>query len=77
MNTREIYRDEQKVVPVGTTDILNGDELTRNSPAPAVMVAQQSDLASLDGYPAGTIAYTAGFKAMWQLGLDGSWVSLM
>ena len=28
-------------------------------------------------YPPGTVAYTAGFKAMWQLGANGVWVSLM
>lgn len=77
MNERELSRDEQKVVQVGTTDILNNGELIRNSPAPAVMVENQSALTGLVDYPAGTIAYTAGFKAMWQKSAAGTWVSLM
>ena len=77
MNEKELNRDDPKVVHIDTTDILNGNELTRNSPAPSVMVTNQSALSSLSDYPAGTIAYTAGFKSMWQKGMTGTWVSLM
>lgn len=36
-----------------------------------------NDLSLLnEHYHPGTIAYTAGFKKMWQLGVDDSWVSL-
>lgn len=42
-----------------------------------VMVTAKSDLASLSGYEPSTIAYTAGFKNIWQLGADGNWVAII
>lgn len=42
----------------------------------SVMVTAQSDLANLEGYLPGTVAYTAGFANVWQLAANGTWVSL-
>lgn len=51
--------------------------LIRGDNAPAVMVTGAGDLAEMAAiYPPGTIAYTAGFAAMWQLAADGSWASI-
>ena len=55
----------------------HGQTLVKDTPAPSVLVSSQSDLAELPAYPAGTIAYTAGFKAMWQLSAAGEWVSVL
>lgn len=63
--------------PVSVNDVVRGDDLTPRVAAPTVLIEQQSDLARLPAYPAGTIAYTAGFKAMWQLSAAGSWVSMI
>lgn len=63
--------------PVGVNDVVKGNDLTPNVPAPSVLVEQQSDLANLPNYPAGTIAYTAGFASMWQLNASGSWISMI
>ena len=42
------------------------------------MVESQSKLADIPDAQPGTIAYTAGFKAMWQLDTDGvTWVSVV
>lgn len=63
---------------IGQTDYVQDGELHRGGTAPSVMVTAQTDLENLpDDYPPGTIAYTAGFKAMWQLSAAGEWVSLM
>jgi hypothetical protein len=62
----------------GTTiDVLQGGGVAMDIPTPAVMVTAESDLANLPEYPAGTIAFTAGFSAMWQLSAAGNWVSMM
>ena len=42
-----------------------------------VMVTAKSDLDSLSGYEPSSIAYTAGFKNIWQLGADGTWVAIV
>ena len=41
-----------------------------------VMVTCQGDLANLEGYLPGTIAYTAGFGSMWQLAANNTWVAV-
>ena len=49
-------------------------------PAPeySVMVPDESDLEDIPSeLPVGTIAYTAGYKKMWQKAADGEWVSLL
>lgn len=62
----------------GEVDYLKDGTLNRGANAPSVMVASDDDLASLtDIYTPGTVAYTAGFKAMWQLDTAGNWVSMM
>lgn len=62
---------------VGSNDVVDNGVLTVGVPAPAILVESSADLASLPEYPAGTVAYTAGFKAMWQLNSDGDWVSVI
>lgn len=42
------------------------------------MVTQQSDLQYIpEDVPIGTIAFTAGFKKIWQKDIDGSWDALV
>ena len=60
----------------GVQDIVVNGELVRGAAYGQVMVESSSDLADLTGYPAGTIAYTAGFGSIWQLGTDGEWASV-
>ena len=60
----------------GNTDYLLNGTIYQNAPIKCVMVSAQADLASLEGYEPGTIAYTAGFGSMWQLGLDGTWTAI-
>ena len=43
----------------------------------AVMVSSESDLSSMTQYPPGTIAFTAGFKRIWQLSIEGQWVDVL
>lgn len=68
---------EDKLVKIGQADYVQNGMLHMGANAPTVMISAQSDLAELtDQYPPGTIAYTAGFKAMWQLGANGAWVAM-
>lgn len=62
----------------GEVDFIKDGTLNRGANAPSVMVTAEADLAELtDIYTPGTVAYIAGFKAMWQLSADGTWVSMM
>lgn len=59
-------------------DYIKDDALYRNQGTPTVMVTAETDLESdlLANYPAGTVAYTAGFADMWQKDASGEWVEL-
>lgn len=62
----------------GETDYVQDGTLNRGANAPSVMVTSADDLEDLtEIYTPGTVAYTAGFKAMWQLNAAGEWVSMM
>ena len=58
-------------------DYVENGELRENVPTSAIMVESESDLENLEGYYPGSIAYTAGFKKMWQLDSDDEWVSMV
>ena len=59
------------------SDYVKDGELHENAPTNAIMVESESDLANLEGYYPGSVAYTAGFQAIWQLNSDGEWVSMI
>lgn len=77
MNIKGVGRVNLPPDGLSVNDVVHGDDLTPNVPAPSVLVESQSNLANLPPYPAGTIAYTAGFKSMWQLNAAGSWISMI
>ena len=60
----------------GNTDYVKGGKVYRNAPIKTVLVGGASDLELLKGYEPGTVAYTAGFKKLWQLGTDDTWTSM-
>ena len=60
-----------------TMDVVIDGALHVGVPTASVMVTGEDDLAKLPAYPAGTIAFTAGYTAMWQLGADGNWVTIL
>ncbi len=62
---------------ISVTDVLNGSTVEINVPTKNIMVTDESDLVNLSEYPAGSIAYTAGFGAMWQKAADGEWVNMI
>lgn len=57
--------------------VIDNNDVQAYVPAPTVLIRSQSDLASLPNYPAGTMAYTAGFAAMWQKSVAGEWISMI
>ena len=64
----------------GEGDYVNSDgDLVFGVNQRGVMVTAEADLANLptELYAPGSVAFTAGFKAMWQLGADGEWVDMM
>lgn len=77
MNIVTSPRNDEKRLTGGLNDVVIDGVLYKDTPAPSVLVTAQTDLANLPEYPAGTIAYTAGFQAMWQLDASGSWVSMI
>ena len=60
------------------TDFVKDGKVLQHQQVTVVMVRGQDDLAALGayGYTPGSIAYTAGFKQMWQLGADGTWAEM-
>lgn len=42
-----------------------------------ILVESESDLDLLTGYVPGTMAHTAGWTNVWELGTDGTWVPLV
>lgn len=77
MEVKTITQNKTKVLSGSTNDVVHGDLLVKDTPAPAVLVSSQSDIANLPPYPPGTIAYTAGFLLMWQLSAAGDWISVL
>lgn len=53
-----------------------GGVLYEHVPLVQVLIGSESDLNSLTNMRAGTIAYTAGVRQIWQLGTDGTWVEV-
>ena len=64
----------------GHTDYVLDGEIYQNAAMEPVMVPNgttKADLADLlADYGPGTIAYIAGFSAMWQKAADGTWVDI-
>ena len=77
MNKKTITQKKLKVIANSVNDVVHGDLLVKDTPAPTVLVEAETDLAQLPAYPAGTIAYTAGFKGMWQRNTSGNWISVL
>ena len=54
---------------IGTDGVLHIGETAKS-----VLVTSSGDFSALQGYPPGTIAYTAGYVDMWMLDNGGDWV---
>ena len=65
-----------QVQDIGTLDYVSNGEIIKNVACKSVLVSSSDDLSILQKYAPGTIAYTAGFKQMWQLSPSGDWVGL-
>ena len=76
-HVKGITYDKHPQAPISINDVVRDGEIYAGVSAPSVMVESESDLANLPTYPAGTMAYTAGFQAMWQLDASGNWVSMI
>lgn len=63
---------------LGQTDYVKDGIWHKGGNTPSVMVNNESELSILPkDYPPGTLAYTAGFKALWQLDSAGKWISIL
>lgn len=70
--------NEKILSKIGQVDYVKDGELHVGINTPSILVNSEAELSDLpDTYPPGTVAYTAGFKAMWQLDTAGNWVSMM
>ena len=75
------YKDglvRQEVRNFGALDYVDSSgKLVRFAPVQGVMITTDTDLDRLPNvYEAGTLAFTAGFTHLWQLGADGSWTAV-
>lgn len=59
----------------GMSDYVVDGTIVNNAVTEMVLVSGQADLNLLTDYSPGTIAYTAGYQAMWQKAPDGTWAS--
>ena len=77
MEIKSIVFGQTVTGSIGVNDVVKDNVLHKSIPVNVVLVTAEADLADLPEYPTGTIAYTTGFQAMWQLGADGEWVSVI
>ena len=79
MNIKGLVNGSNQYIDVvqnrGVIDYVQDGVIINNSVASTVLVSSQSDLSALDDYAPGTIAYTAGYKNMWQKAPNGSWTA--
>jgi len=61
----------------GLTDYIKDGKVVKESKVRSVMVTAKSDLANLKGYNPGDMAYTAGYKNIWQKKADGTWEAII
>lgn len=63
----------------GTVDYVKDGTLYRHQESDAVMVESADDLEmdELADYAPGTLAFTAGYQAVWQMAADGTWADLL
>ena len=65
------------VADAGYTDYVKDGEIHEHAYCKPVMVPNEDALTLLADYEPGTVAYTAGFLAIWQKAADGTWVSVI
>lgn len=79
MNIKGLVNGNNQYIDVvqnrGVTDYVQDGIIVNNSVTETVLVSSQSELELLGNYSPGTIAYTAGYKQMWQKAPNGSWVA--
>lgn len=71
------YEFAQRAQTVSEIDYVQDGVLHICAPSEGVMVESEDQLEGLPDYRPGTIAFTAGFKKMWQLGADGTWEAII
>ena len=57
-------------------DYVKDGVLYKGNVADSVMIESLDDLSGLTDLCPGSIAYTAGYKRMWQLNAAGTWVEI-
>ena len=62
---------------VGNTDFMMHGRIYENAPTKSIMIKSKDFLSTLTNYGPGSVAYLAGFTGMWQMGLEGSWITII
>ena len=57
-------------------DYVQNGTLVLGADARSVLIGSAADLTQLTDLTPGSIAYTAGFESMWQLGANGEWTEI-
>lgn len=59
-------------------DVVANGKLLVNVPAAEVMVEDEFDLGDMHDYPPGTVAFTPGYKKIWQMnGQKTTWIDML
>lgn len=58
------------------TYVKNGN-IYRGVTSQSVLVGSQADLVLLDFCQPGSMAHTAGYQKVWELGVDGTWEEMV
>ena len=68
--------DGRRHINVGNIDYVKNLEI-KTTPNRSVMIEDEdTDFALLGSYPPGTVAFTAGWKKVWQKATSGEWVEV-
>lgn len=74
-----VYNDQQRidlVNAVSDASYVDNGEVVRHVNPSTVMIGSESDLTVLTDLVPTSVAYTAGFKSIWQKDVDGTWVEV-
>lgn len=78
MDIEKRILDAKAAQGLDVMDAVVDGKLVTSIPSGLVMVEASTDLTELGDYPPGTIAFTAGYKGVWQLNGDKTaWYSLL
>jgi hypothetical protein len=79
MNVKGLVNGDDRYIDVvqtrGMNDYVLNGEIVNNAVTEQILISSASELSGLTNYSPGAIAYTAGYRQMWQKAPNGFWVA--